>query len=109
MIGLTPHLTTVAVYAHGVVGLAFDDSVSGDVEVLSRMNRPVFERARTADGFAAAELDPESGTVHLARRRRSRSRHALRARQDGGLAWRTRRGVSGGFAGIVACALRDER
>jgi hypothetical protein len=63
MIGLTPHLATITVRAHGVLGLAFDDGMSGDVEVLSRMSGPVFEHARTADGFAAAELDPESGTV----------------------------------------------
>ncbi len=63
MIGLTPHLTTVAVRAHGVLGLVFDDGLTGDVEVLSRMNGPVFEHARTPEGFAAAELDPESGTV----------------------------------------------
>jgi len=63
MIGLTPHLRTVAVRAHGVLGLVFDDGLTGDVEVLSRMNGPVFEHARTPEGFAAAELDPESGTV----------------------------------------------
>lgn len=63
MIGLTPHLTTVAVRAHGVLGLVFDDGLAGDVEVLSRMNGPVFEQARTVEGFAAAELDLESGTV----------------------------------------------
>ena len=63
MIGLTPHLTTVAVRAHGVLGLVFDDGLVGDIEVLPRMNGPVFEHARTVEGFAAAELDPESGTV----------------------------------------------
>ena len=34
-----------------------------DVEVLSRMNAPVFEHTRTPEGFAVAELDSESGTV----------------------------------------------
>ena len=63
MIGLTPHLTNVAVRAHGVLGVAFDDGLHGDVEVLSRMIGPVFEHARTVEGFAAAELDLESGTV----------------------------------------------
>jgi len=63
MIGLTPHLATVAVRAHGVLGLAFDDGLTGDVEVLSGMNGPVFAHARTPEGFAAAEVDPESGTV----------------------------------------------
>lgn len=63
MIGLTPHLTAVAVRTHGVLSLAFDDGLTGDVEVLARMNGPVFEDARTPEGFAAAKLDPESGTV----------------------------------------------
>jgi hypothetical protein len=63
MIGLTPHLTTVTVRAHGVLGLVLADGLTGEVEVLSRMNGPVFEHARTNEGFAAAELDPESGTV----------------------------------------------
>jgi len=58
MIGLTPHLATVTVRAHGVLGLGFDDGVSGDVEILSRTNGTDFEHVRTADGFAAAELDP---------------------------------------------------
>lgn len=45
MIGLTPQLTSVAVRAHGVLGLVFADGVAGDVEVLARMNGPVFAGA----------------------------------------------------------------
>lgn len=63
MIGLTPTLTTVAVRAHGVLALSFADGVCGDVEVLERMRGPVFAEARSIEGFAAAELDRESGTV----------------------------------------------
>ncbi|MGH7665004.1 MAG: DUF2442 domain-containing protein [Gemmatimonadaceae bacterium] len=63
MIGLTPHLMSVTVRAHGVLGLVFADGMTGDVEVLSRMNGPVFERARTVEGFATAELDADAGTV----------------------------------------------
>jgi hypothetical protein len=33
------------------------------VEVLDRMRGPVFDRARTPEGFAAIQVDPESGTV----------------------------------------------
>lgn len=58
-----PHLTTGAVRAHGVLGLVFEDGLTGDVKVLSRMNGPVFEYARTLEGFQAAQLDVESGTV----------------------------------------------
>jgi len=63
MIGLTPTLTTVTVRAHGVLGLVFADGLCGDVEVLERMEGPVFAQARTVGGFAAATLDQESGTV----------------------------------------------
>jgi len=63
MIGLTPALTTVTVRAHCVLGLTFADGLSGEVDVLERMHGPVFAQARTVDGFAAATLDQESGTV----------------------------------------------
>ena len=63
MIGLTPDITQVEVVAHGVLGLTFADGLSGDVDVLDRMRGPVFDRARTPEGFAEAALDPESGTV----------------------------------------------
>jgi hypothetical protein len=63
MIGLTPEITVVTVVDHGVLHLTFADGLSGEVEVLARMRGPVFERARTPDGFAVAALDPESGTV----------------------------------------------
>jgi len=63
MIGLTPALMTLTVRAHGVLALTFADGVSGDVDVLERMRGPVFVEARSAEGFAAAELDQESGTV----------------------------------------------
>jgi Protein of unknown function (DUF2442) len=63
MIGLTPDITAVEVVDHGVLRLTFADGLSGDVEVLGRMRGPVFERARTIEGFAKAVLDPESGTV----------------------------------------------
>jgi hypothetical protein len=33
------------------------------VEVLDRMRGPVFDRARTPEGFAEVQVDPESGTV----------------------------------------------
>jgi hypothetical protein len=48
---------------HGVLALRFADGVSGEVEVLDRMNGPVFVEARTPDGFAKVAVDAETGTV----------------------------------------------
>lgn len=48
---------------YGVLGLVFADGLTRDVDGLSRMKGPVFVHACTPEGFAAAELDPESGTV----------------------------------------------
>jgi hypothetical protein len=63
MIGLTPDITAVSVPRHGVLSLAFADGLRGDVEVIDRMWGPVFVEARTPEGFAAVEVDPELGTV----------------------------------------------
>lgn len=63
MIGLTPMITAVAVRRYGVLRLTFADGLVGEVDVLARMKGPVFETARTRDGFAEASLDEESGTV----------------------------------------------
>jgi hypothetical protein len=63
MIGLTPDIATAVVVRHGVLRLTFADGLSGEVEVLDRMRGPVFDAARTPDGFAKVEVDPETGTV----------------------------------------------
>jgi hypothetical protein len=63
MIGLTPDITEAAVVRHGVLHLSFADGLSGEVEVLDRMRGPVFEQARTPEGFAEVTVDPETGTV----------------------------------------------
>jgi hypothetical protein len=63
MIGLTPDITSAEALRHGVLRLTFADGLSGDVKVLDRMRGPVFEQARTPDGFARVEVDPELGTV----------------------------------------------
>ncbi len=63
MIGLTPDITNVVVLAHGRLGLTFADGLTGEVDVLDRMHGPVFERARTHEGFAEARVDAEAGTV----------------------------------------------
>jgi hypothetical protein len=63
MIGLTPDITEVAVVRHGVLRLTFADGLTGEVEVLGRMRGPVFEDARTEDGFAQVMVDQETGTV----------------------------------------------
>jgi hypothetical protein len=63
MIGLTPDITEVEVARHGVLLLAFADGTTGEVEVLERMRGPVFDEARTPEGFAKVRVDPETGTV----------------------------------------------
>lgn len=63
MIGLTPDITHVTVPRHGVLRLTFADGATGEVYVLDRMRGPIFERARTPEGFAEVSVDPETGTV----------------------------------------------
>jgi hypothetical protein len=60
---LTPDITAASVTRHGVLNLTFADGLCGDVEVLGRMRGPVFERARSEDGFREVSVDAESGTV----------------------------------------------
>ena len=63
MIGLTPDVSQVAVLRHGVLRITFEDGTSGEVDVLERMRGPVFDEARTPDGFAEVSVDVETGTV----------------------------------------------
>lgn len=63
MIGLTPDITEATVVSHGVLRLTFADGLAGEVDVLDRMNGPVFDQARTPEGFATVAPDPETGTV----------------------------------------------
>ncbi|HEY7951537.1 MAG TPA: DUF2442 domain-containing protein [Solirubrobacteraceae bacterium] len=63
MIGLTPDITGVAVPRHGALVLTFADGLTGEVDVLDRMRGPVFDEARTPQGFAEVRVDPELGTV----------------------------------------------
>ena len=63
MNGLTPDITEAAVIQHGVLRLTFADGLSGEVDVLNRMRGPVFDEARTPEGFTKVEVDTETGTV----------------------------------------------
>jgi len=63
MNGLTPDITAATVVRHGVLRLTFADGLSGEVDVLDRMRGPVFEDARTTEGFAKVKTDAETGTV----------------------------------------------
>ena len=63
MIGLTPDITEARAVRHGVLAVTFADGLQGEVEVLERMRGPVFETARTSEGFAKVEVDSETGTV----------------------------------------------
>ena len=60
---LTPDITDASVVRHGVLALTFADGLVGEVDVLDRMRGPVFERARTQEGFVQVSVDAESGTV----------------------------------------------
>jgi len=51
------------VIRHRVRRLRFADGLSGEVEVLDRMGGPVFDQARSPEGFAKVQVDPETGTV----------------------------------------------
>jgi Protein of unknown function (DUF2442) len=63
MIGLTPDITDVAVPRHGTLLLTFADGLTKEVDVLDRMRGPVFDEARTHQGFAQVRVDEETGTV----------------------------------------------
>jgi hypothetical protein len=63
MTGLTPDITDATVVRHGVLRLTFADGLTGEVDVLDRMRGPVFEEARTPEGFAKVTVEEEIGTV----------------------------------------------
>lgn len=63
MNGLTPDITAAEVVRHGALRLTFTDGLSGEIDVLDRMRGPVFDAARTPEGFGKVEVDPETGTV----------------------------------------------
>lgn len=57
------YITEATVIDHGVLRLVFADGLAGEVDILDRMRGPVFERARTAEGFSEVSVDAEIGTV----------------------------------------------
>lgn len=63
MNSLTPDITAANVVRHGVLSLTFADGLRGEVDVLNRMHGPVFQAARTQDGFAQVRVDSETGTI----------------------------------------------
>jgi hypothetical protein len=63
MTGLTPDITKAGVVRHGRLKLTFADGLAGEVDVLDRMQGPVFAKARTPKGFAEVAVDAETGTV----------------------------------------------
>jgi hypothetical protein len=58
-----PDITAATVTRHGVFHLTFADGLSGEVDVLDRMQGSVFEEARTPEGFAPVNVDAETCTV----------------------------------------------
>lgn len=63
MTGLTPDITEAAVVSYGALRLTFADGLTGEVDVLDRMRGPVFDHARSREGFARVAVDNETGTV----------------------------------------------
>ncbi len=58
-----PDITAVSVVRYGVLRLTFADGLTGEVDVLDRIWGPVFEQARTPEGFAKVAVDEETGTI----------------------------------------------
>jgi hypothetical protein len=64
MIGIHAEVVTrVRVVRHGVVVLTFADGLEGEVDLLDHLWGPVFERARTPEGFAEVYVDDKAGTI----------------------------------------------
>ena len=63
MTGAAYDITAATVVRHGVLELTFRDGLKGEVDVLDRMRGPVFEEARTPEGFAKVAVDTDTGTV----------------------------------------------
>lgn len=55
------YITEATVINHGTLRLVFADGLAGEVDILDRMRGPVFERARTPEGFR--EIHIAEGTV----------------------------------------------
>ena len=60
---MTPEMTAAEPVRHGVLRVTFSDGLSGDVDVLPFLWGPVFDTARTPEGFAQGRFDPHTGTV----------------------------------------------
>lgn len=56
-------ITEVAVVADGRLRLRFADGAVGELDVSQSLRGPVFEIARTSDGFRQVSIDPEGRTV----------------------------------------------
>jgi len=63
MTALTPDITAATVVAHGVLRLTFADGLEAELNVLDRMRGPVFDQARSPEGFAQVAVDSETGTI----------------------------------------------
>lgn len=56
-------MTTVEVLGYGRLRLTLEDGVEGVVDASNQIDGPVFEQARTVEGFAQAYVDDQRGTV----------------------------------------------
>lgn len=57
------HVIEVRVVSHGRLWLRFADGATGELDVSGSLRGPVFETARTTDGFTQVSIDPEGHTV----------------------------------------------
>jgi hypothetical protein len=59
MSGLTSDITEARAVRHGVLAVTFADGLQGEVDVLNRMRGPVFDAARTSEGFAKVAVEAD--------------------------------------------------
>lgn len=57
------HVTAVKVVTHGRLWLRFADGADGELDVTESLHGPIFEIARTTEGFEQVSIDPEGHTV----------------------------------------------
>lgn len=55
------HISEFTIVDYGIVQLTFEDGLEGEVDLRGQLWGPVFERARTPEGFREAYLD--NGTI----------------------------------------------
>lgn len=60
MIGITPDVISVRAASYGVLELAFEDGLTGIVDISDSLWGPAFAHARASEWFFDVALDPET-------------------------------------------------